>query len=86
MTTPSKRKSPYWQHEAPLKCPEPLARDETICPASDEGGHVTTCDDCELCSGLHKNAKSIAIFAHGQRIKWFGKSAGVDPPGEAPAS
>lgn len=56
---------------------EPLKRDETICPASEEGGHVTTCLDCNLCSGLNRNAKSVAIYAHGQRIKWFANAAAI---------
>lgn len=50
---------------------EPVLHAETICPASEEAGHVTTCHDCGLCSGLHRNAKSVVIMAHGQRVKWF---------------
>jgi hypothetical protein len=45
--------------------------DEVICPASDEGRHVATCDDCRLCAGLFRDAKSVAILPHGQRVKWI---------------
>lgn len=51
---------------------EPLVAGEIVCPASDEGGHRTTCDRCGLCQGRRrKGAKSIAIIAHGQRVRWF---------------
>lgn len=39
-------------------------RSEVICPASEEGQHSTTCDRCQLCSGLHRNAKNVVIIAH----------------------
>lgn len=52
-----------------------LDLNEVICPASEEGQHSTTCHNCRLCSGLHRNAKSVAIIAHGQRVKWFGGKA-----------
>lgn len=42
-----------------------LDKNETLCPASSEGGFRTTCDRCGLCAGASKQAKSIAIVAHG---------------------
>jgi hypothetical protein len=42
-----------------------LDKNETLCPASSEGGFRTTCDKCGLCAGAGKKAKSIAIVAHG---------------------
>jgi len=38
---------------------------EVVCPASDEGGHATTCARCALCRGGSMQARSIAIFPHG---------------------
>lgn len=45
--------------------------DETICPASHEGRHSSTCEECQLCQGITKRAKNVVIVAHGQRVKWF---------------
>jgi len=42
-----------------------LARRECRCPASDEAGHRTTCERCQLCRGTNRPARSIAIRAHG---------------------
>lgn len=39
---------------------------EVICPASDEAGHRVTCQDCQLCRGRSRQARSIAIIAHGK--------------------
>lgn len=39
---------------------------EAICPASDEAGHRTTCQRCQLCRGNNRPARSIAIVAHGK--------------------
>lgn len=50
---------------------DPLIVGEVTCPASDEGGHRTTCDRCSLCRGLARPAKSIAIVVHGSRARWF---------------
>lgn len=44
---------------------EELLRSETVCPASAEGGHRAVCGECELCRGLSRPAKHIAIVAHG---------------------
>lgn len=49
--------------------------DETICPASEEGGHSTTCEHCQLCQGASKQARSVVIQVHGLRVKWFGARA-----------
>ncbi len=45
--------------------------DETICPASEEGGHTSTCERCQLCAGSTVAARSVVIQAHGQRVRWF---------------
>ena len=42
----------------------PLAN-EIQCPASEESGKRTTCAACQLCGGTSKNARSVAIMAHG---------------------
>ena len=45
---------------------EPISAGEEIsCPASAEMGHRSTCDRCTLCAGTSKQARSIAILAHG---------------------
>lgn len=39
---------------------------EIICPATEEGGKRTTCDECGLCAGLRsKSPKSIVAVIHG---------------------
>ena len=42
-----------------------LLGSEVLCPASEESGKRTTCQQCKLCSGQTIKAKSIAIVAHG---------------------
>ncbi len=44
----------------------PLRPDEFICPASEESGHRTTCQRCQLCRGTASPAKSVAILLHGR--------------------
>lgn len=39
---------------------------EILCPASKEGGFKTNCFKCGLCQGSGKQAKNIAIYAHGR--------------------
>jgi hypothetical protein len=39
---------------------------ECVCPASDEAGHRTTCERCQLCRGTDRPARSIAIVVHGK--------------------
>lgn len=48
--------------------------DEVVCPASEEAGHATTCQECQLCRGSLRNAKSVVIKAHGQRAGWFAEA------------
>jgi hypothetical protein len=48
--------------------------DEVICPASNEANHSATCRECQLCQGNTKQAKSVAIIAHGQRAGWFAEA------------
>jgi hypothetical protein len=50
------------------------AREEVLCPASKEAGHLTTCYDCRLCTGVSqraKAAKSVAIYAHAHPVAFF---------------
>lgn len=51
-----------------------LAGAEFICPASDEAGHRTTCQRCQLCRGEASPARSVAILVHGKpsNLKAFG--------------
>lgn len=42
-----------------------LLGSEVLCPASEEAGKRTTCQQCKLCRGQTIRAKSIAIVAHG---------------------
>lgn len=42
-----------------------IDRAEFACPASDELGHRTTCQACQLCRGTASPARSVAIIAHG---------------------
>lgn len=46
-----------------------LARQEFQCPASEEAGHRTTCDNCQLCRGQASPAKSVSIELHGRHHK-----------------
>jgi hypothetical protein len=46
-------------------------KNETLCPASAEAGHKTTCEHCLLCGGTQVKAKSIAIVAHGSGATYF---------------
>lgn len=43
---------------------------EILCPASEEAGKRTTCQQCKLCKGQAIKAKSIAIVAHGVGRKY----------------
>jgi hypothetical protein len=44
----------------------PLEHGEFQCPASEEGGHRSTCIRCQLCRGTSSPAKSVSIFLHGK--------------------
>jgi hypothetical protein len=48
---------------------ERLTSREITCPASDEAGHRTTCERCQLCKGASSQARSIAIVDHGPGAK-----------------
>lgn len=49
---------------------EPRMKNEVVCPASEEAGHITTCADCRLCEGLNSSSyKSVVIFDHGPQKK-----------------
>jgi hypothetical protein len=50
-----------------VKAPEqPKFENEIVCPASEEAGKRTTCENCGLCSGLStKTRKDIVINSHG---------------------
>ncbi len=51
---------------------EPVRADEIVCPASNEAGHLTTCEACNFCTGAARgSARSIVIQAHGQRTAIF---------------
>jgi hypothetical protein len=52
-----------------------VAKNEAICPASTEGGHATTCEQCGLCRGRATVAKNVVIVAHGQRARHFNNLA-----------
>lgn len=55
----------------------PLAGGEFRCPASDEMGHRTTCQKCQLCRGTSSPARSVAIEVHGKpsSLRAFGIKA-----------
>lgn len=60
---------------------------EFVCPASDEAGHRTTCQRCQLCRGTSSPARSVAIIAHGKpgNLKAFGmRGRGFGRPGHGP--
>lgn len=38
---------------------------ESVCPASEEAGKLTTCDHCGLCNGAAGRRGSVAIIVHG---------------------
>lgn len=45
-----------------------LNPDEIVCPASEEGGFVATCETCGACNGrknLEDSRRNVAILAHG---------------------
>jgi len=45
---------------------EPLRKREAVCPASEEAGRKTSCEDCQACGGWSAKAKvSMVIMAHG---------------------
>jgi hypothetical protein len=48
---------------------------EIVCPASEEAGKRTTCENCQLCAGMSTSSpKSIVIAAHGSGRKYVTQS------------
>ena len=64
-------KAQGWRTFRVRRADAPLLASECICPASDEGGHKTTCADCVLCQGSARKAKDIVIMAHGTGKRLF---------------
>lgn len=50
--------------------PESLFGNEIVCPAAIEAGKRTTCEDCNLCRGASRSARSIAIIDHSTSALW----------------
>lgn len=51
---------------------------ESLCPASAEGGKVTTCDDCQLCSGKEgKGRRNVMIPDHSTQGRAIKRRHGV---------
>jgi hypothetical protein len=47
-----------------------ILENEMVCPASIEGGKVSSCDKCGACSGTkHSNLKNVCIVIHGADFK-----------------
>jgi hypothetical protein len=53
-----------WRTFRVMRQNETLQPDEVLCPASEEAGKRTTCENCQLCSGNAIKAKNVAIYAH----------------------
>ena len=53
-----------WRTFRVMRKDESLQPDEILCPASEEAGKRTTCENCQLCSGNTIKAKNVAIYAH----------------------
>ena len=53
-----------WRTFRVMRQSETLQHDEILCPASEEAGKRTTCENCQLCSGNTIKAKNVAIYAH----------------------
>jgi hypothetical protein len=53
-----------WRTFRIMRQDETLQPDEVLCPASEEAGKRTTCENCQLCSGNTIKAKNVAIYAH----------------------
>ncbi len=49
---------------------EGLFGNEIVCPAALEAGKRTTCEECNLCRGASRPARSIAIIDHSTRALW----------------
>ncbi len=63
---------------------EPM-RGEIVCPASEEAGRLTTCDQCGLCSGAMQRSNripSVTITVHGRGAKYFSGDHSPDTLGK----
>lgn len=57
-----------WRTFRTIASLEELADNEIICPASEEGGYKTSCEQCGACNGrrdMDDQRRNIAIVAHG---------------------
>jgi hypothetical protein len=54
-----------WRTFRVRKIAAPTLPNESICPASEEGGRRTQCDTCGLCQGATIAARNIVIADHG---------------------
>ena len=54
-----------WRTFRVRKHDAPTLENESICPASKEGGQRTQCDNCGLCQGATIAARNIVIADHG---------------------
>jgi hypothetical protein len=54
-----------WRTFRVRKYSAPTLANESICPASKEGGKRTQCDSCGLCQGATIAARNIVIMDHG---------------------
>lgn len=52
----------------------PIRATEFVCPASNEGGHRTTCSRCRLCRGQSSPAKSVVIIEHAKKSQPTGST------------
>jgi hypothetical protein len=60
-----------WRTFRVRRADQPVGQSEVICPASNEAGHVAQCVSCRLCCGTERQAKSVAIIAHGSNATHF---------------
>ena len=54
-----------WRTFRVRKHDSPVLANESICPASEEGGRRTQCFACGLCKGATISARNIVIADHG---------------------
>lgn len=74
-------KSAGWRTFRIRTADAPLLSREISCPASEEMGKRTTCENCKLCSGSRVNdaRKDISIIVHGAGSKNFVSLASITP-------
>lgn len=54
-----------WRYFRVALADEERDQTEVVCPASEEAGKITTCENCGLCQGQRKTAKDVVIAPHG---------------------